>query len=138
VYFKIDGVNESTGHYTISMKAMRAFDTYEPNDQIFSAPKIATGQPIEANIMDAQDTDYYSFVGPRTGTVTIEIQNRSTTLIPAITTFGTDTRQSGFGPDVSKPGSNLRHTIHVEENQTYYVQVWSHNDTAGDYTLKIE
>ena len=138
VYIRVEGIGAAGGSYSLVARALKAFDAYEPNDQTFDASKIETGQAIEANIMDAQDTDYYSFVSPRTGTVNIEIQNRSTTLIPALTTFTSDTRYSGFGPDVTKPGAGLRHTMAVQENLTYYVQVWSQADTAGSYTLIIQ
>ena len=80
--------------------------------------------------MDANDTDYFSFVSPRTGTVSIVITNRSTTLIPALSTFYPDMRSSGFGPDVRTPGSNLRHTMEVQENQIYFLQVWSQANTS--------
>jgi hypothetical protein len=138
VYIRVEGIGAAGGSYSLVARALKAFDAYEPNDQTFDASKIETGQAIEANIMDAQDTDYYSFVSPRTGTVNIEIQNRSTTLVPALTTFTSDTRYSGFGPDVTKPGAGLRHTMAVQENLTYYVQVWSQADTAGSYTLIIQ
>ena len=36
------------------------------------------------------------------------------------------------------PGLDLRHTMEVKENQTYYIQVWSQANTAGDYSLIIE
>jgi hypothetical protein len=137
LYVKVESVGSTAGAYTLVVSALKAFDAYEPNDQMFTASKIAPGQTIEANIMDGQDTDYYEFVSPRTGTVTIEIQNRSSTLIPALTTFGPDKRHSGFGPDV-KPGAGLRHTIEVLENQTYYLQVWSQSETAGSYTLIVQ
>jgi hypothetical protein len=88
--------------------------------------------------MDAKDTDFYSFVSPRTGTVSIVISNRSTTLIPALSTFFPDKRSSGFGPDVRTPGQNLRHTMDVQENQTYFIQVWSQANTAGEYSLIVE
>ena len=91
-----------------------------------------------AGIMDANDTDYFSFVSPRTGSVSITITNRSKTLIPALSTFYPDMRSSGFGPDVRTPGLNLRHTMDVQENQIYFLQVWSQSDTAGDYSLIIE
>lgn len=136
-YFKIWGSAGSGGKYNLTVRMLKAFDAYEPNDEIFNAAKIVTGQPIEANIMDAQDSDFYSFESPRTGTVTIEIQNRSTTLIPVLTTFANDKSTTGFGPDVKKAGGSLRHTIETVENKVYYVQVWSAQDTAGAYTLTI-
>ena len=138
LYIKVESNGSTAGPYTLLVSALKAFDAYEPNDQIFNATKIAPGQAIEANIMDGQDSDFYSFVSPRTGTVTIEIQNRSTTLIPALTTFTPDMRNSGFGPDVDRPGAGLRHSIEVQENQVYFVQVWSQADTAGSYTLIVQ
>ena len=120
------------------MRPLKAFDTYEPNDDIYNAPRITVGSTIVANIMDANDTDFYSFVSPRTGTVSIVISNRSTTLIPALSTFFPDKRSSGFGPDVRTPGLNLRHTMEVQENQIYFIQVWSQANTAGDYSLIVE
>lgn len=138
LYVKVEGMGRTAGPYRLVVSALKAFDAYEPNDQIFNASRIAPGQAIEANIMDGQDTDFYSFVSPRTGTVTIEILNRSSTLIPALTTYSADLRASGFGPDVSRPGAGLRHTIEVQEGQVYNLQVWSKWDTAGNYTLTVQ
>jgi hypothetical protein len=87
--------------------------------------------------MDASDTDFYSFVAPLTGLVSIEIRNRSGTLIPALTTFGPDRRNSGFGPDLRTPGENLRHKMEVREHQTYFLQVWSQGSSSGGYTLRV-
>jgi hypothetical protein len=47
-------------------------------------------------------------------------------------------RSSGFGPDIKTPGGNLRHTLDVQENQTYFLQVWSRSNTAGKYSLLVE
>ena len=138
LYLGISGNSTSAGAYTLLVRPLKAFDTYEPNDDIFTAPRITVGTTITANIMDANDTDFYSFVSPRTGTVSIVISNRSTTLIPALSTFYPDKRSSGFGPDVRTPGLNLRHTMEVQENQIYFIQVWSQANTAGDYSLIIE
>ncbi|HLK64793.1 MAG TPA: hypothetical protein VKU19_15215 [Bryobacteraceae bacterium] len=137
LYIKIEGIG-ATGLYSLLVRPMKAFDAYEPNDQIYNPANITVGQTIEANIMDAKDTDYYSFASPRSGTLTIEIKNGSDTLIPAITKYAPDMRQIGFGPDVTKLGASLRDTISVEENKTYYLRVWSHNDTVGAYELTIK
>lgn len=138
IYLHIFGTGTSSGAYTLTVKALKAFDAYEPDDDIYSARKIATGQQIEANIMDADDTDFYSFVGPRTGSVTIDIANRSSTLIPAISLYSQDKRLTGFGPDVTNAGGPLEHVMQVQQGNTYYVQVWSQGRTAGNYSLKIE
>jgi hypothetical protein len=87
--------------------------------------------------MDANDTDYFSFVSPYRERIDVDhwpVQ----TLIPALSTFFPDMRSSGFGPDIKVAGANLRHTMDVQENQTYFLQVWSQADTAGDYSLIIE
>lgn len=138
LYLQVSGYGSSAGAYTLLVQPQKSFDTYEPNDDIYNAPRITLGTPITAGIMDANDTDYFSFVSARTGTVSIVITNRSTTLIPALSTFYPDMRSSGFGPDVRTPGYNLRHTLQVQENQTYYVQVWSQANSAGEYSLLIE
>lgn len=138
LYLEISGYGSSAGAYTLLVRPTRSFDTYEPNDDIYNAPRITLGTAVEASIMDANDTDYYSFVSPRTGTVSILITNRSKTLIPALSTFYPDMRSSGFGPEVRTPGLNLRHTIEVQENKTYYIQVWSQANTAGEYSLILE
>ena len=138
LYLEVSGYGSSAGAYTLLVQPQKSFDSYEPNDDIYNAPRITLGTPIAAGIMDANDTDYFSFVSPRTGTVSVVITNRSTTLIPALSTFHPDMRSSGFGPDVRTPGYNLRHTMEVQENQIYFVQVWSQANTSGNYTLLIE
>jgi hypothetical protein len=136
-YLVVSGYGITSGDYTLTVRQLKAFDAYEPNDDIFNAKTIVAGQPIEANIMDPDDTDYYSFVAPRGGIVTIDIRNRSATLIPALSTFNPDKSSSGFGPDVRTPGGNLKHAIEVQDGQTYYIQVWSQSRTAGEYTLTV-
>jgi hypothetical protein len=138
LYLQVSGYGSSAGAYTLLVQPLKAFDNYEPNDDIYHAARITLGTTITAGIMDAEDTDYYSFVSPRTGTVSIRIANRSATLIPALSTFYPDMRSSGFGPDVRTPGLHLRHTLEVQENQIYFIQVWSQQNTMGDYSLTIE
>jgi len=138
LYLQVSGLGHSGGAYTLLVRPQKAFDAYEPNDEISNARRIPVGTAVVAGIMDANDTDYYSFVSPRTGTVSIAIANRSTTLIPALSTFEPDMRSSGPGPEVGTPELNLKHTMQVRGNQTYYIQVRPLNNTAGDYTLMIE
>jgi hypothetical protein len=138
LYLQVSGQGGSAGAYTLLVKPRKAFDAYEPNGDISNARRIAVGKAVAAGIMDANDTDYYSFASPRTGTVSILIANRSATLIPALSTFNPDRRSSGSGPDVRTPGLNLRHTMEVRKDQVYYIQVRSQAKTAGEYSLIIE
>jgi hypothetical protein len=137
LFVKVSSSHDTAGAYFLTVKPLKAFDAFEPDDDIFSSHPVVIGQPAEANIMDAQDTDYYSFVAPRTGQVSIEIKNASSTLIPAITTFHPDRRNSGFGPDLKTPGADLHHRLDVQQNQTYYLQVWSQASSSGKYTLTV-
>jgi hypothetical protein len=137
LYLRLSGTRDTGGAYFLTIKPMKAYDSYEPNDDIFSARSVAIGTAVEANIMDAQDTDYYSFLATRTGTVTIDVRNRSTTLIPALSTFHPDRRSSGFGPDVRTPGADLHHRLDVQQGQIYFLQVWSQSSSSGDYTLSL-
>ena len=66
------------------------------------------------------------------------IQNRSQTLIPALTTFTPEMTNNGFGPTLTAPGSNLHFSMQVESGKTYYIQVWGQSKTAGDYSLTIK
>jgi hypothetical protein len=138
LYVAVSPEDGNAGQYVLTLKAQRAFDIYEPNDDIMSSRRITTGEEISANIMDAEDTDFYSFMSPRKGTVSIEIRNNSTTLIPAVTTFNPDRRNTGFGPELSKPGAGLHHTMDVEKDQLYYIQVWSQAASAGAYILRVD
>ena len=138
IYIAVSADDANGGQYVLSAKPQKAFDAYEPNDDIMSSHRITMGEEIHANIMDAEDTDYYSFQSPRKGTVTVEIRNGSDTLIPAITTYNNDRRNLGFGPELRKPGLGLHQTIDVEKDLIYYIQVWSQGGTAGAYTLRVD
>ena len=135
---QIKSADDSSGPYTLKVAAQRAFDNYEPNDDIYNARRIEVGRDIQANIMDEQDTDFYSFVAAHTGPVNVTIINHSSTLVPALQVFAPDKRTLGFGPDVRTPGANLRHSFDVVEGEMYYLQVWTPLSTAGQYSMIIE
>jgi hypothetical protein len=124
--------------YLLKVTPLKAFDRFEPNDDISSAGRISIGEEVAANIMDSADTDFFSFTSPRKGNVTVELRNRSTTLIPVLAVYGPDRRNLGFAPDVQKPGANLRHTINVEKDQVYYLQISSQSGSAGPYSIRVD
>jgi len=146
LYVAISASDGSSGRYVLNLKPMKAYDEYEPNDDIFHAHKIeprATPDdrleyaPIKAGIMDREDTDYFSFLASRTGKVTIEVHNESVALIPAVQLYGPDMRSLGFGPTLRAPGESLQTTLDVEKGLTYYIQVWSQASTSGSYSLTV-
>ncbi|MGH9372308.1 MAG: tetratricopeptide repeat protein, partial [Vicinamibacterales bacterium] len=51
----------AVGEYSLSVTARKAFDRFEPNDDITKARPIGTGRDIEASIMDAGDNDFFQF-----------------------------------------------------------------------------
>jgi hypothetical protein len=138
LYISVAASDDQGGQYVLSVKPQKAFDRYEPNDDIMSSRRITMGEEINANIMDADDTDFYSFQSARKGKVTIEIRNLSESLIPGVTTYNTDHRNMGFGPEIRKPGQGLHHTIDVEKDRIYFVQVWSQAGSSGAYTLLVD
>jgi hypothetical protein len=137
LHLEVFGSGHTAGRYVLTVRPQHAFDAYEPNDDLYSASKIEVGRTIDANIMDDEDTDYYSFVSPRTGQVEIDLQNRSPNLVPGVATYSSDMNQTGFGPDVNDAGGSLKHTFKVEKGGTYFVQVYSRASTAGAYSLTI-
>ena len=74
------------------VKPQHAFDSFEPNDDIMTSHQIALGQEVHANIMDADDTDFYSFQSPRKGTSPSKFSTTRTPSFPPLprsTTTGT-------------------------------------------------
>jgi hypothetical protein len=137
LYLQVFGDHSTFGKYILSVKQLKQFDSYEPNDDIFTASKIPIGETVSASILDSIDTDFYSFVSPRNGTVKIDVE-ASVTLVPALTTFHPDRSINDFGPDIRTLGGVLHHTLAVQAGQTYYIQVWPLARTFGEYRLHIE
>jgi hypothetical protein len=132
------GFEYSKGKYRFSLHPLRLFDSYEPNDDILHAVQIPLRQTLEASIMDAADTDFYSFTASESGTAHVEIHSRSTSLIPALMTYSSDRRAAGSAPEVKTAGANLSYTFPVKPRETYYLQVSGQAKTAGAYTLNVQ
>jgi hypothetical protein len=137
-YVQVDGVTGSSGDYALTVSPLRAYDVYEPNDSILTSTRISPGQSVMANIMDGDDTDFYSFVSPEAGSVRIDVVPHSDTLLVGLGMFGTDLRNTGFAPDAKAAGDSIHQEMKVEANQLYYVQIFSKSDTSGTYSLTIK
>jgi hypothetical protein len=134
----VDGVSGTSGDYALTVSSLRAYDVYEPNDTILSATRISIGQTIDANIMDADDTDFYSFLSPVATSLTIDLVSHNDTLVPGLSAFAPDRRNIGFAPDVKGPGGSIHYAMQLEANQWYYIQVFTKNDTTGPYSLTLK
>lgn len=136
LYLDIYGAEPTSGRYRLLVQALRAFDSYEPNDDIGHARRIRIGQIVEANIMDESDVDFYSFVSPRAGSFDIRISSGSGGLIPQVL-FGPDAHslESSPAPEAGDGGVHLR--VEARAGVVYYVEIQGRDGTAGAYSLKI-
>ncbi len=137
-YVQVDGASGSSGAYTLTVSALGAYDAYEPNDTILTSTRIAPGQTVDANIMDRDDTDYYSFASPVAGSVTVDVVSRNGTLLLGLGMFDTDLHNIGFAPTPQALGESIHQEMKVEANQLYYVQVFSKGETVGAYSMVIK
>ncbi|HUB82592.1 MAG TPA: hypothetical protein VMB03_27530 [Bryobacteraceae bacterium] len=137
-YVQVDGVSGSSGAYALSVSALHAYDVYEPNDTILTAARIVPGQNVDANIMDTDDTDFYSFVSSAGGTLNIDVLPHNSTLELGLGMFAPDLHSAGFAPDPKSPGDTIHQQMKVEANQRYYLQIFSKHDTTGAYSLMVK
>lgn len=136
LYLEVSGDHQTSGGYHLTVRPLQAFDSHEPNDTVFQATPLQLGKTAEANIMDGGDNDFYSFLPPASGSVTIDVSNRSTTLSLGLTMLGSDKSTLGFGPDAGM-GHSVKIPLPVEGGHMYYVQVWSQGGTAGAYSITV-
>jgi tetratricopeptide (TPR) repeat protein len=129
---------QTYGAYSLLVQARKAYDAYEPNDDIRHAASIALGKTIEANIMDPGDADYYQFRTSKGGNVLVSVVNRSTTLKPQIDVFDSD-RSSVGGSPASTPGADHRYSFSSRPDSTYYVEISPGccGPNQGDYSLTV-
>jgi hypothetical protein len=127
---------DNVGAYSLTVAPLHRYDAFEPNDDIQSAKPLALGKTIDANIMDAQDRDFYQITSGAAGNLTVMLKNTSSALAPTITLYDgqknemtSDHRASG-GADLSLPFA-------AQANSTYYVQI-SRYDGSGTYSLTVK
>ncbi|MFN2623717.1 MAG: tetratricopeptide repeat protein [Chthoniobacterales bacterium] len=130
----------SSGRYKLTVRPLKKYDAYEPNDDILHAVSIEIGKEISANIMDRDDSDFYRIkTGSTGGTVKGHLENRSNTLNPGANVYDGNKSsvavKNGGGPFGDK-AANLDFSFAVQPNAIYFVQIhgWG---TNGDYTLKL-
>jgi hypothetical protein len=128
----------SDGAYRLTIRPRKAYDAFEPNDDIFHPTSIAIGKPVEARITDPGDSDNYKFQTGAAGKYLVILENRSTELVPAIRVFNSDHSDIG-GNSNSTPSGNVRFSFDAAANSTYYVRASSvdYPRTSGDYTLRV-
>jgi tetratricopeptide (TPR) repeat protein len=138
LFISVTAADANGGQYLLTVMPQKAFDKYEPNDDLQRARRVSIGEEIAAGIMDGGDSDFFSFQSPRRGTVIIDVQNRSNTLIPALSMYNSDHRNLAFAQEVRKPGADVRYVLDADKDALYYVQISSQSGTAGAYTLRVD
>jgi len=103
-----------------------------------SSRRVAIGEELSANIMDGGDSDFFTIQSPRRGPLTIDIRNRSNTLIPALTMYDANHRNLGFAQEVRKPGSDVRYVLDADKDGVYFIQISSQAGSAGGYSLRVD
>jgi hypothetical protein len=137
-YVEVEGNHGTVGPYALRVSATKSFDRYEPNDDIASAHPISIGQTIEANIMTAEDLDFYSFVADRTGKLVVTVQSQSKSLLPGLATFGPNGQPIEFAAETTEQGQDLSRSIDVTELNIYYIEIWGQAKSSGAYTLMVK
>lgn len=134
-YVKVDQVYGEVANYALSVSARKAFDRFEPNDDILTPSGLRVGQAIDAGILDREDSDVYR-VAVKPGSVRVVVSNRSTTLAPDVFLYDDDKSQVSrqynptAGGDVTVEGQVVRAA-------TWYVRVGSLS-APGQYSLRVD
>jgi tetratricopeptide (TPR) repeat protein len=133
-YAKIGAIYGDVADYELSVTPLRAFDRFEPNDDVVNPADVRVGQPVEAAILDPADSDVYRVV-VKPGPVRVAVRNRSATLAPQMVLYNDDKSEVGRHYNAT-PGGDVSGESQVQRAGTWYVRIGG-IDTAGQYTLEI-
>jgi len=81
----------------------------EPNDNYMLANVVSLEKPVDAEISAVEDTDCFRFRAPPPprDILTVEVENLSTTLVPAVSLFGT--------------GASPHHGYHTDDDTIWWI-----------------
>ncbi|SDP51539.1 hypothetical protein SAMN04488061_3254 [Filomicrobium insigne] len=128
----------SVGVYNVRVVPTKSYDAFEPNDGLLTAKPINIGEGIEAAIMGPADSDFFSFEIPEGRAETeIRLENRSTTLRPAIVIY--DPAKSQISATYNTTGgADVTQAFKSAQPGRYLIQVYDHyRSAAGAYTIHI-
>jgi hypothetical protein len=114
------------------------FDTSRRD--IATARIIEFGQPVNGQLVDGSDTDYFR-IAPLQSTVRLDVHlaNGSPKLIPALRVYDSSKNLvvEKSKEYIKSPGANLDSTFLASSNRTYYLQILGQRNTSGLYTLTV-
>ncbi len=137
-YVQVSGLAGTSGSYTLLVRPLRRYDTFEPNDDFPEAKSISPGSTIEANIMDANDADFYQVKAGGTGQLTARIDN-GTSLYPYVAVYdGNRHKIAETNQYLREALAQLDSPFSAQSGSTYYVQVSGLAGTSGAYKLTVK
>ena len=127
-----------TGPYGLVFRPEKAYDDFEPNDDILTAREMNESRSWEAGIMDPADVDYFKVHPGVTGPVEVAVENLSAELQPILVVYDADKRHiantAEYGYQVTA-GQNL--TLSVDpKSAEIYVEVRSLGG-SGPYRVSL-
>jgi hypothetical protein len=135
-YVQVAGFSGTSGTYAITITPQKAFDRFEPNDSVVEPRDITFAQDVEANVMDASDSDVYRVAVPA-GPLRVTLTNRSATLSPEVTLFDSNRVQVANQYQTTR-GSHGGVQATVNAAGPWYVRVNGFGGTSGAYTLRVD
>ena len=141
-YICISFLGDTLGEYTLIVSPLKAYDNFEPNDDILNAETIQLGKSIEANFTDHLDKDYYRIkTTSKDGTVTVIFDNLSPHIKPRISVYDSNKRllggTEGYGPSITA-GQNQTYSLKTKANSIYYISIKNLSNIPGPYRLRIK
>ncbi len=127
---------DTKGKYTLLIEPSQTYDKFEPNEDAFSAVDIGSDKSVVANIMDGQDNDWYQLNAGAVDTISVRLENRSTTLRPWLKVYDRNKSEILSQYDGTL-GSDLEVSFKVVAGETYFIQVRP-NNSYGAYRLVVE
>ncbi|MEP7005341.1 MAG: hypothetical protein ABI810_05125 [Sphingomonas bacterium] len=134
IYVEV-GPSNSIGAYQLSALARKAYDANEPNDDQLTPTPLKWETPIDGNIMDGKDTDWFHLGGAKGGKVQVVLENQSATLRPHIKIYSATKSRLSEKYD-GAAGAGLDFMLYVEPGKDLYVQVVP-NGSEGRYRLMV-
>jgi Tetratricopeptide repeat len=128
----------SSGAYSLTVQPLKAYDAYEPNNDIFHAAPISIGQTVEGNIMVGDEADFYQVKSDKAANLVVWLDNRSTSLQPEIEVYDANRSKIG-GSSNRNPAGNASYSFAAQPNSLYYVKVRTadYTSSSGAYGLSV-
>ena len=136
---KSDGLGESQALASaIRQELVTQNFELEPNNQAAEANILPLEKSVAANIVDAEDGDYFRITSPPKyrDLLQVRLENLSTTLRPGLALY--DHNKSELpGTLNDTEGANLEHQFVTEPEATFYLRIYGRSSSTGRYRLEV-